>query len=81
MKSPIEKAIDANTAAIKELTQVLKVRSKEISWAVTGISESLKNTTMTKEDLQLYLIGGSDNRKHRKTDSDQDDGNRGESDR
>lgn len=78
MKSPIEKAIDANTAAIKELTQVFKVRSKEISWAVTGISESLKKTAMTEEDL---LIGGSDYRKHRETDSDQDDGNRGESDR
>ena len=49
MKSPIEKAIDANTAAIKELTQVFKVRSKEISWAVTGISESLKKTSMTEE--------------------------------
>ena len=49
MKSPIEKAIDANTAAIKELTQVFKVRSKEISWAVTGISESLKKTAMTEE--------------------------------
>lgn len=78
MKSPIEKAIDANTAAIKELTQVFKVRSKEISWAVTGISESLKKTAMTEEDL---LIGGSDDRKHRKTDSDKNDGNRGESDR
>lgn len=78
MKSPIEKAIDANTAAIKELTQVFKVRSKEISWAVTGISESLKKTAMTEEDLS---IGGVDDRKHRKTDSDQDDGNRGESDR
>ena len=78
MKSPIEKAIDANTAAIKELTQVFKVRSKEISWAVTGISESLKKTTMTEEDL---LIGGSDDRKRRKTDSDKNDGNRGESDR
>ena len=49
MKSPIEKAIDANTAAIKELTQVFKVRSKEISWAVTGISESLKKIEMTEE--------------------------------
>ena len=49
MKSPIEKAIDANTAAIKELTQVFKVRSKEISWAVTGISESLKKAEMTEE--------------------------------
>lgn len=78
MKSPIEKAIDANTAAIKELTQVFKVRSKEISWAVTGISESLKKTAMTEEDL---LIGGGDDRKHRKTDSDKNDGNRGESDR
>lgn len=78
MKSPIEKAIDANTAAIKELTQVFKVRSKEISWAVTGISESLKKTAMTEEDL---LIGGSDDRKRRKTDSDKNDGNRGESDR
>ena len=78
MKSPIEKAIDANTAAIKELTQVFKVRSKEISWAVTGISESLKKTAMTEEDL---LIGGGDDRKHRKTHSDQNDGNRGESDR
>lgn len=78
MKSPIEKAIDANTAAIKELTQVFKVRSKEISWAVTGISESLKKTAMTEEDL---LIGGDDDRKHRETDSDKNDGNRGESDR
>ena len=78
MKSPIEKAIDANTAAIKELTQVFKVRSKEISWAVTGISESLKKTAMTEEG---FLIGGSDDRKHRKTDPDQDDGNRGESNR
>ena len=77
MKSPIEKAIDANTAAIKELTQVFKVRSKEISWAVTGISESLKKIEMTEEDL---LIGGNDDRKHRETDSDQDDGDRGESD-
>ena len=49
MKSPIEKAIDANTAAIKELTQVFKVRSKEISWAVTGISECLKKAEMTEE--------------------------------
>lgn len=78
MKSPIEKAIDANTAAIKELTQVFKVRSKEISWAVTGISESLKKTAMMEEDL---LIGGSDDRKRRKTDSNKNDGNRGESDR
>ena len=78
MKSPIEKAIDANTAAIKELTQVFKVRSKEISWAVTGISESLKKTATTEEGL---LIGGSDDRKYRKTDSDKNDGNRGESDR
>ena len=78
MKSPIEKAIDANTAAIKELTQVFKVRSKEIYWAVTGISEFLKRAEMTEEG---FLIGGSDDRKHRKTDSDQDDGNRGESDR
>ena len=49
MKSPIEKAIDTNTAAIKELTQVFKVRSKEISWAVTGISEYLKKADMTEE--------------------------------
>ena len=49
MKSPIEKAIDANTAAIKELTQVFKVRSKEISWAITGISEYLKKAEMTEE--------------------------------
>lgn len=79
MKSPIEKAIDANTAAIKELTQVFKVRSKDISLAVTGISECLlKRVEMTEEGL---LIGGSDDRKHRKTHSDQNDGNRGESDR
>lgn len=78
MKSPIEKAIDANTAAIKELTQVFKVRSKEISWAVTGISKFLKKAEMTEEG---FLIGGSDDRKHRKTDPDKDDGNRGESNR
>lgn len=77
-KTPIEKAIDANTAAIKELTQVFKVRSKDISLAVTGISECLKRVEMTEEGL---LIGGSDDRKHRKTHSDQNDGNRGESDR